>query len=150
MCAVDISKAFDAINHVLLIEMISGTDLHPNLVRWLKACITGRKALCMYGSKTSSQFILRSGVPHGSVLSPAIFNFYVSDCLTTGDILESYAYDFSLLESDADLAALAEKLQISVDEVVVWAAHKKLTIAPLKSQLTLFTPWTKQVNTCPW
>jgi hypothetical protein len=32
---------------------------------------------------------------------------------------------------------------------VAWAARKKLTIAPLKSQLTLFTPWTKQVNTCP-
>jgi hypothetical protein len=111
--------------------------------------INGCKAWCVYGSKTSSQFILHSGVPQGSDLSSAIFNFYVSDCPTNGDILESYADNFSLLESDTDLAALAEKLQISVDEVVAWAARKKPTIAPLKSQLTLFTPWTKQVNTCP-
>jgi hypothetical protein len=119
MCAVDISKAFDAINHVWLIEMILGTNLHPNLVRWLKAYITGHRAWCMYGLKSSSQFILCSGVPQGSVLSPAIFNFYVSDCPTNGDILESYADDFSLLESDANLAALAEKLLISagVDKV---------------------------------
>jgi hypothetical protein len=106
----------------------------------LKAYITWRKAWCVYDPATSSQFILRS---------LAIFYFYVSDCLTNGDILESYVDDFSLLESDSNLAALDLKLQKIVDEVLAWAARKKLTIASLKSQLTLFTPWMKQVNTCP-
>jgi hypothetical protein len=37
MCAVDISKAFDAINHSLLLEQISNSELHSNIVRWLAA-----------------------------------------------------------------------------------------------------------------
>jgi RNA-directed DNA polymerase len=121
---VDISKAFDAIDHVLLVEMISNSVLHPNIICWLKAYITRRKAWCFYGPATSSQFILRSGVPQVSVLSPAIFNLYVSDCPTNGDILESYADDFSILESDSNLAALDLRLQKSVDKVVAWAAGK--------------------------
>jgi hypothetical protein len=32
MCALDISNAFDAINHVLLVEMISNSVLHPNII----------------------------------------------------------------------------------------------------------------------
>jgi hypothetical protein len=67
-------------------------------------------------------------------------NFFVSDCLS---LAESYADDFNI-ESDADLTLLSQKLQANVDAVVKWAIQKKLTIAPAKSQVTLFTPRNKQ------
>jgi hypothetical protein len=114
MCAVNISKAFDAINHTLLLEQISALPLHHNLVRWLAAYIRGRTARCPYGSATSKPMILRSGVPQGSVLFPALFNFFLSDCPTMSDILSSYADDFTALESDADLEALSLKLQEAI------------------------------------
>jgi hypothetical protein len=50
-----------------------------------------------------------------------------------------------LLTSDSDLTSLGHKLQSSLDPVVEWACLKKLLIAPTKSQVTLFTPFTKQV-----
>jgi hypothetical protein len=145
----DISKAFDAIDHTLLIEKIADSALHPNLIRWLNAYISGRKAWCVYNGAISRQFILRSGVPQGSVLSPALFNFFVSDCPSDGDIQDSYVDDFDLMESDSDLSVLDQKLQASVDSVVEWAKRKKLTIAPAKSQVTLFTPWNKQMHVRP-
>jgi hypothetical protein len=149
MCAVDISKAFDAINHTLLLEQISGSPLHHNLVRWLAAYIRGRSARCIYGTALSKPMILRSGVPQGSVLSPALFNFFISDCLSMSDILSSYADNFSALESDADLETLSRKLQEAVTPIVEWAARKKLTIAPAKLQVTLFTPFNKEYNSRP-
>jgi hypothetical protein len=39
MCTLDLSKTFDAINHTLLIDQISGSSLHSNVVRWLAAYI---------------------------------------------------------------------------------------------------------------
>jgi hypothetical protein len=83
------------------------------------------------------------------MLSPALFNAFVADCPTLGGILESYADNFFLAESDSDLAALGQKLQSNVDPVVEWACLKKLSIAPNKSQVTLLTPFTKQVNERP-
>jgi hypothetical protein len=69
---------------------------------------------CIYGSATSKPMILRSGVPQGSGLFPALLNFFVSDCPSMSDILESYVVDFSALESDSDLEALSLKLQEAV------------------------------------
>jgi hypothetical protein len=149
MCAIEISKAFDAINHSLLLDQISNSELHSNIVRWLATYIFGRSATCVYGSAVSSPLILRSGVSQGFVLSPALFNFFVSDCSSVADILESYADNFPVLESDSDLAAMNRKLQDSLTPIVEWAVRKKLTIAPSKFQVTLFTPWNKQYKTQP-
>jgi hypothetical protein len=147
MCAVDISKTFDSINHDLLMEQVSFSTLIPDLVKWLAAYICNRSAKCVYGFATSIPMILRSGVLQGSVLSPALFNFFVSDCPAFTDILTSYNNDFTVLESDSDLATLDRKLQSSVTPITDWARDKKLSIAPAKSQVMLFTPWNKQYST---
>jgi hypothetical protein len=149
MYAIDISKAFDAIDHTLLLELIAASPLHSNFVRWLACYISSRTTCCLYNSALSSPCIICTGVLQGSVLSPTLFNAFVADCPHCGDILESYADDFDLVESNYDLASLSGKLQSSIDPVVVWACLEKLSIAPAKSQVTLFTPFTKQVNDRP-
>jgi hypothetical protein len=80
LCALDISKAFDAVYHTLLLEQISESALHSNLVRWLAFYLRGRQARCLYNSAMSWSRILRFGVPQGSVLSRCLFNYFVSDC----------------------------------------------------------------------
>jgi hypothetical protein len=134
MCAIDISKAFDLINHPLLLDQISDTSLHSNVVRWLAAYIRGHTAKCAYGPVMSSSLIIYSGVPQGSVLSPAFFNFVASDCPAIADILESYTDDFIVMESDSDLAELDRKLQASLTPIVEWAVRKKLCFAPSSKQ----------------
>ena len=42
--AINISKAFDAVQHSLLLDQICNTDLHPNLVHWLAAYLRGRQS----------------------------------------------------------------------------------------------------------
>ena len=46
--AVDISKAFDTVDITLLLDLISSSDLHPNLVRWLVSYLHGRSASCIH------------------------------------------------------------------------------------------------------
>jgi hypothetical protein len=80
------------------------------------------------------------------VLSPVLFNFFKSDCLTTADIYITCADDVNEYESDPDLTILSQKLQPSVDNVVEWSDRKQLKIAPGKSEAMLFSPWNKQYN----
>jgi hypothetical protein len=103
----------------------------------------------MYNSVLSAPMILRSGVPLGSVLSPAISNFIVSHCPALADKLQSYADDFYVTASDSCLETLSRKLQALIDPIIKWAFSKKLSIAPAKSQVTLFTPWNREFNSRP-
>jgi hypothetical protein len=78
MVAIDISKAFIAIDHVILLDKIADSLLDPNVVRWLAAYLHGRTAVCLFQGATSKEFKCHDGVPQGSVLSPHIFNFFIS------------------------------------------------------------------------
>ena len=106
--AIDFAKAFDSVNHPLLLQKVSNSSLHPNLVRWLAAYLRGRTAACLYLSSTSPRKITRSGVPQGSVISPCLFNFFVSDCPTTPLIMTSYADDVTIAEQAPDTSLTGE------------------------------------------
>jgi hypothetical protein len=67
--AVPLSKAFDSINHILLIEQIAASSLHSNLIWWLSVYIRGCTARCIYCLAVSPLMVLRSGVSMGLALS---------------------------------------------------------------------------------
>ena len=72
--AIDISKSFETVNHTKLIEAISVTGLHNNIIRWLTAYLWGRTASCRYKNTTDLPYST------GSVISPLLLNFFVSNC----------------------------------------------------------------------
>ena len=100
--AIDFAKAFDSVNHSLLLQKISNSSLHHNMARWLAAYLRGRTAACQNLSSTSPRKITRSGVPEGTVISPCLFNFFVSDCPTNSQIMTSYADDATIAEQASD------------------------------------------------
>ena len=135
--AIDISKAFERVDHTLLLDAIASTNLHPNLVRWSAAYLRGRQSRVVWQGATSGWRIVRTGVPQGSVLGPIFFNFFVSDCPTEQP---SYADDFSFSRSAVKVQDIEEGLQGDLDRVCEWASRKKLEIAPLKCSVSFFTP----------
>ena len=151
--AVDIAKAFDSVNHTLLLRKINLAPLHSNLVRWITAYIRGRTAFCNYLSATSTIRIIRSGVPQGSVISPCLFNFFLSDAPISVPMTSSYADDVTIAVSHPEISMDARELSPALTRsflpLVDWATTNGLNIAPEKSTVTLFTPWTKQYNTHP-
>ena len=80
----------------LLIEMIRSSRLQHNLVKWLVTCLRGQKATCLYQQLSLSRQ-LRAGVPQGSVISPALFNHFVSDCPISDLDMTSHDDDFSYI-----------------------------------------------------
>ena len=137
--AVDISKAFDTVSHRLIIEMIHLSWLCHNLVRWLVAYLCGRKASCLYQQYHWSFRQVWAGVPQESVNSPALFNFFVSDCPFPDLDMTSYADDFALLASAPSIVEAEVRANQLCTILVSWADGKQLAIAPKKSSVTLFT-----------
>jgi hypothetical protein len=89
------------------------------------------------------------GVPQGLVLSPALFNFFVSDFTVPSQVLTSFADDFSVAASRPNLQVIEEALNADMVNIAAWAARKKLSISADKSEVTLFTPHTKEFNDKP-
>jgi hypothetical protein len=81
VAALDISKAFDSIDHTLFIEDICNSILDSNLIRWISAYLHGRTASCNYNGYSSQLRNVKSGFPQGSVLFPDLCNSFISDRL---------------------------------------------------------------------
>jgi hypothetical protein len=133
MVNLDIAKAFDAVSHDFLLEMVSNSVLHSNLVRWLKTYMHGRMAVCIFQGATSRLLKCHSGTLQGGVISPKIFNYYVSDFPDEAEQDDSFADDFDLLESSSNVNELGPRLTEDFVHVSEWAKRKELTIAPSKS-----------------
>ena len=97
--AVDITKAFDAVSHRLLIEMIHRSRLRDNLV--IVAYLRSMNASCFYQRPVSPSRKVRAGVPQKFVISPALLNHFVSNCSLTDCDLTLLGSTSSIVESEA-------------------------------------------------
>ena len=104
---------------------------------------------CRFVNACSPFLHIKSGVPQGSVISPALFNFFISDYPATANLITSYADDFTAATSSPNVEQAALSLSAHANDVVQWAANKKLTIAYDKTHPTLFTSDTHQSRMDP-
>jgi hypothetical protein len=149
LVALDLSKTFDSVDTSLLLEQISHTDLNPNVVRWLTAYLRGRSAAVVYQGVTSRFRTIHVGVPQGSLLSPALFNFFMSDCPATSGLRVMFADDLSLTAMALDLSTIEANLNSNLAIIAAWARRKGLSISHEKSQVTFFSPNRKKSNVHP-
>ena len=147
--AVDFSQAFDTVNHTTLLRKLPNTTLPPNDIRWLFTYLRGRTASCTYNRMTSSKVILHQGVPQGSILSPVLFNYYVSTYPSSSELCTSYADDFTAGASDTAVDRAAATLAEHAEDVADWAQERSLLISARKSTVTLFTPEFRQSHLHP-
>ena len=149
LLCVDLSKAFDVIDHHRLLKKIGYTDLHSNLKRWLVAYLRDRRVRVVYEGKLSKWRKVKMGVPQGSVLSPLLFNFFVNDIASSAEIDESYADDFHAASSHVSPTEIAEDLESAAAELSEQAESHGLSLSAAKSTVTLFTPWNKEYGRLP-
>ena len=67
---IDFSKAFDKVNHKILLRKLNAIGLNFKLLSWLNSYLCNRKQFVQLGNSQSEIFKVTSGVPQGSHLSP--------------------------------------------------------------------------------
>ena len=75
----DLSKAFDTINHELLIAKLYAYGFSKDALKLIFSYMSDRWQRRKIHKSFSSWSALLQGVPHGSVLGPILFNIYLSD-----------------------------------------------------------------------
>ena len=76
---IDLSKAFDILDHDILLYKLKCYGLTGNSINLLKCYLTNRQQYVHYDNTDSNFLKITTGVPQGSILGPLLFLIYMND-----------------------------------------------------------------------
>ena len=102
---IDMKKAFDTIDHKLLIQKLQhfGIRREPNM--WLSSYLSDRSQFVNLDEINSNIYKVVCGVPQGSILGPKLFILYINDLCKVSNIVKFilFADDTNIYSSGFDL-----------------------------------------------
>ncbi|CAL1672326.1 unnamed protein product [Lasius platythorax] len=138
----DIQGAFDNVVPAVLVSQLVELGI-PAKVSWFVYQLISRRELqFVIDGNISDVFHSLRGVPQGSILSPLLFNLYLSRCGSTlcdGCSIVQFADDVALYARSDDLGASLRQLERSAAALSVFLGSRGLTVSPAKSALMIFS-----------
>ena len=140
----DLSKAFDSLNHNILLNKLSYYGVTHMANTLLRSYLSNRKQYVMVGDVSSSTQPITSGVPQGSVIGPFIFNVLINDIIKSSDKFNFILYaDDTTLNSTLDVFGdTVNEIQLAImmdlQKISKWLDLNKLCLNITKSKFMLF------------
>lgn len=136
----DLTKAFDRVDHDILLYKLHCYGLRGNTQRLLKSYLTNRSVAVLVGQESSERSEMRWGVPQGSVLGPVLFTLYIDNIFTTGikGQLIAYADDICVTWMESTDAELLSSMNQDIVCVNNYMLSQKLSISD-KSRVLIYS-----------
>ena len=125
MILIDLQKAFDTIDHDLLLKKMKVLGFSVNVIKWFKSYLSHRNFRVKVNKTLSDDGEITCGVPQGSILGPLLFLLYVNDMpqALSCDLL-LYADDLCLVFQDKSINKIENKLNENLSDLCDWFVDK--------------------------
>ena len=138
---IDLSKAFDTINHNLLIEKLDAYGIHGVELSWFSSYLSERRQRVLLDGVHSEWTGLTKGVPRRSILGPMLFLLFVNDL---SDVVQHctvnlYADDAAIYSTDKNPVVLWVRMEKDLESVANWIRMNGLKMNVAKTQLMVLT-----------
>jgi len=143
---IDYSAAFDTIDHRIILRRLQNRyGIVGTSLKWFKSYLMGRVQSVDIGGTLSDPFVLKEGVPQGSVFGPTIFTMYFAPI---GDIINAHGVKYMKFADDSQLYLIFEpserpdalsKIQECISDVRSWSVGDKLMFNDSKTEVIHIT-----------
>ena len=89
---IDLSIAFDSLNHSILLNKLTHYGISGCSYELLRSNLSNKLQFVDYNGKMSTKLAISTGVPHGSVLGPLLFFTYTNDLPLVSNIFTMLVY----------------------------------------------------------
>ena len=131
----DISKAFDSLDHKILINKLRKLCLSNNSIKWFESYLD-RRQIVRYNGMISKPCKFKYGIPQGSCLGPTLFIFYINELfrhITNVKVL-MFADDCVLYQSGNSWGPVRNSLQKALETYVAWGNDHNLSLNIAKTK----------------
>ena len=141
----DLQKAFDTVNHQILLDKLEHYGIRGTALTWFKAYLSNRSQYVSVNGYSSNQLNVTCGVPQGSVLGPLLFLIYINDLPNSSSKLSFYLFadDTNIYFESHSLSILQKVVNKELRNVRKWLDANKLALNIDKTNCVIFSLCTK-------
>ena len=134
---VDFSKAFDIVDHAIVVKKLNVLQIASSIKNWVIAFLTGRSQITKISSSFSSSLLINRSIIQGSGIGPYLYLLLESDLhpLSAKNRIFKNADDTNLLVPEYSDVSMVDEFKNIQD----WACQKKMNINYEKDQINYFS-----------
>ena len=145
---IDLRKAFDTVNHDILLMKLRHYGIRNNMLSLFKSYPTDRKQFVSFNGQNSETLETNCGVPQGSVLGPLLFLLYINDLPNISKALNFYLFadDTNIYYESKSLIDMEKTINKELSKLYLWLNVNRLSLNSDKTHFIIFHPYNKTLQ----